>query len=546
MSLKLERCQIRNFKSLRQLDLALPRNLTFLMGRNNAGKSNILDCLNFLVDASQSLASALASRGGAFTEIVHRKQSGLRIEFVARFSLASDKRERLISLLFANNKNLSLKTVLESTFLRTVTWRADIGADSIVDELSVENFEPASRPCLVFQARADAHRTEITSGELETLCAAAHGSLPAETRIVGSLSGAGHELRLFLGQPPATGDFPVSRQIAGLVHQQFATLQWLDPHRHLPPRSDIHGESVLSPNASNLPDVLHWLHNNKPKHFRRIESEVSRLIPQLGRLYTPTSQTTATLAVTDTANDDLAYTLNQMSYGTKSAIAIITKVAMADPGTWLCLEEPESYLHPAAQGLLFNFLREEAKTKRIFVATHSTGLAATCPLESLFIVDRDPDNATRVTPVAESDVVEVISQLGITPSFDFEADAIVFVERSEDVARFEDWAGRFSFHARIQFLDAEEAASLRFHANARVVRSKFVHTLVFAALHAEASGSSGENEFRSRLSRHLGLPAAQIITLDFPPEAAAAAEIPHQVAAFFGTLDENLKPYWKI
>lgn len=45
----ISRVRVRNFKSLRSLDLVLS-NLTVLIGRNGAGKSNILDALSLLAN----------------------------------------------------------------------------------------------------------------------------------------------------------------------------------------------------------------------------------------------------------------------------------------------------------------------------------------------------------------------------------------------------------------------------------------------------------------------------------------------------------------
>src|SRR5208283_3300774 len=174
---------------------------------------------------------------------------------------------------------------------------------------------------------------------------------------------------------------------------------------------------------------LHWLYNNKPRQFRKIEAEVSKLVPNLGRLYTPTIQNEATLGLIDDADEDLVYSINQMSFGTRSLVAIVAKVILAKPGAWVCIEEPETYLHPKAQLGLFHFLQEESRGKRIYVATHSTAIAASCPLSSLFIVERDAEQATVAMTVTPKDAPEVIEQLGVKPSFSFEADAIVFVEQ---------------------------------------------------------------------------------------------------------------------
>jgi hypothetical protein len=284
--------------------------------------------------------------------------------------------------------------------------------------------------------------------------------------------------------------------------------------------------------------VLHWLYNNKPKQFRRIEAEVAKLVPQLGRLYTPTIQNAATLGLIDNRDEDLVFSMNQMSFGTRSVVAIVTKVVLTRPGGWVCIEEPETYLHPKAQLGLFSFLREEAKTKRIFAATHSTSLAASCPLESLFIVQRDAENCTAALPVTVADAYEVIEQLGVKPSFSFEAEAIVFVEDDEDVPIYEAWSRKFGFKIKVQFLGIEGASTLHYFANTRIALSKFVHTLVFAVFRANAADQQ-RGAVRAKVIQQLDLPAEQLITLDMPELAGYLLDAPALRKAFPGiTLSE--------
>lgn len=505
--LNLDHVVIKNFKSLRAVEMRFVNNLTLFMGRNNAGKSNILDCFNFLVAASESLDAALATRGGSLLEIIHKKKEGQSIEVAFDFSLPSDKRAGFLAALLADNKELTPEAAAATTLLSTLTLKVVINRESVMEELSTTNLTRDARPCLIFQQRMTAQKVETISGQLDHLCAQARSEIPSETKVIEDSTNPSHTLRLCLGCPVTPGLGPVSQSLSDRVHAQFASLQWLDPHRDLLVQTPIHGEVMLAPDASNLPDVLHWLYNNKPKQFQKVEAEVGKLIPNLGKLYTPTAQNTTTIGVIEPGEDDLSYNMSQMSFGTKSAIAIVTKVAVAEPGSWLSIEEPETYLHPRAQLALFQFLRNESASKRIFIATHSTGIAAGCPIESLFIVRREADGCTSVSSVTEPEVIPVIEQLGIKPSFSFEADAIVFLEEPDHVPVYEAWARKFLFHVQTQFLDVEGAATLHFYANARVARSKYVHTEVFAIFDGSAPAT------RERFLKHLPLPPDQALTL---------------------------------
>jgi predicted ATPase len=512
VDLSLKRVVAVNYKSIKRVELDHLQNLALLMGRNNAGKSNLLDVFKFISEAATSFELAIASRGKGLSEVIHRKREDETIEFVCEFIPAPKRRIDFIHRLYAGNPHLAASDVSNSGFLSALVLKIAITREGFTEELSTPNIA-GNRPFVIFSVKGTAQSLEAWGGQMETLCKRCADELPVEPIKLDSKPETVAPYRLRLGRPEGSGAFPVSLEWAEAVYQQFANLEWADPLRKMPVSSPILGEHTLTPDVSNLPDVLHWLYNNKPRQFRRIEAEVSKLVPNLGKLYTPTMQNEATLGLIDDSDEDLVYSMNQMSFGTRSLVAVVAKVILAKPGAWVCIEEPETYLHPKAQLGLFHFLLEESKGKRIFVATHSTAIAASCPLSSLFIVQRDADRATVAVPVTPADALEVIEQLGVKPSFSFEADAIVFVEQADHVPIFEAWAKKFDFHIKVQFLDAEGACTLHYFANSRIALSNFVHTLVFAVF---GNGSEMASRTRKPIVEQLQLPAEQVLTVDFP------------------------------
>jgi predicted ATPase len=512
VQLSLKRTAVSNYKSIKRIELDNLNNLALLMGRNNAGKSNCLDAFKFLSEAAVDFSKAVGSRGAGFADLVHRKRAEESLEFLFDFILSPRKRIDLINRLFAGNPQLAAADVINSQFLSAITLKVTISPEGFSEELSIPNISGQS-PFIVFAIKGSPENVQAVAGQLEVLCKRCGGDLPAEPVELETNREALQPYRLRLGRPDSPGAFSVSAELAAAIHQQFSTLEWADPLRKMPTSSPILGEHTLTADISNLPDVLHWLYNNKPKQFRKIEAEVSKLVPNLGKLYTPTLHNEATLGLIDDTDEELVYSMNQMSFGTRSVVAIIAKVILAKPGAWVCIEEPETYLHPKAQLALFHFLREEAKGKRIFVATHSTSIAASCPISSLFIVERDAEKATVVRPVTPATALEVIEQLGVKPSFSFEAEAIVFVEAEDHVPIFDAWAKKYNFPIVVQFLDAEGACTLHYFANSRIALSNFVHTLVFAVF---GNGSEISSRTRKALVEQLKLPAEQTITIDFP------------------------------
>jgi len=156
------------------------------------------------------------------------------------------------------------------------------------------------------------------------------------------------------------------------------------------------------------------------------------------------------------------------------------------------------------------FLLAESAAKRIFGSTHSPAIAAACPISSLFLLRRAPDNCTVALPVTPSNAVQVVDELGIGASFSFESDAVVFVDQADYVPVYEAWAKKLGSRIRIQFLSFNGGNTLHYHANARIALSRFVRTLVFAVF---GSGSAGS---RGAIVQHLELPDDQVVALDCP------------------------------
>src|ERR1039458_10597832 len=101
--LKLKRFAVANYRSVKRIELDRLDNMVWLAGRNNAGKSNLLDAFLFLSDAAISFEHALTSRGRDLTQVLHRKKPQAKMEFLFDFGLAADKRAELVRQLFAEN-----------------------------------------------------------------------------------------------------------------------------------------------------------------------------------------------------------------------------------------------------------------------------------------------------------------------------------------------------------------------------------------------------------------------------------------------------------
>lgn len=98
------------------------------------------------------------------------------------------------------------------------------------------------------------------------------------------------------------------------------------------------------------------------------------------------------------------------------------------------IEEPETSQHPRNQKILLESFQEMAQSEgcQVLLTTHSPGLAGHLPTESLRFVARNDDGAPQVRPANEDTWDRIAQELGVLP--DDRVRALVCVEGPNDVA----------------------------------------------------------------------------------------------------------------
>jgi predicted ATPase len=510
MSLEFAVFSVSNYKSIQSLNLMLVPNLLVFVGKNNAGKSNIFDVWNFLAEASSNLQAALEKRGGSFREIVRGKQADSIAQI--RFVMTIPERVRRDTLKGLEKwaGGSSRQTIVDSSHLSSLTYCLTIENGRFSEELQTENAVQHAPPISLIKTEGDSTRW---SGGWTAVTYAADNQqpMPLQGNFHQPGSGSGG-VRLCLamvnhGYPPVAGFAQEMRNYLTRIH-------WISPIRKCIPSLAIQGQRLLDPEASNLADVLHSLYTNDIDRFREIEAETRRLVPNVGSFFTPTAGNTTTLGIRDHGNSAIFYALDQISSGTRSAVAIITRIVCTEPGAWICVEEPETHLHPEAQAAMGDFLRRQAADKRIFVSTHSPVVASRAPIESVFLVSRGPENGTIVEPVFEESVNHVIEELGIRPSYNLEAEALVFVEGQDDVPVYEAWARKYGIGRAVQFVDAEGWCNMEYFANAKVIQNRRVRVLPWVIFDGDTERAPKISKIKEQLISRLSLPADRILTLN--------------------------------
>jgi predicted ATPase len=192
---------------------------------------------------------------------------------------------------------------------------------------------------------------------------------------------------------------------------------------------------ILAPNASNLPTLLDEMMTN-PDLWEKFNRHVSEIFPSITRITVPPADGggNKTIAVWQvdptTQREDLAVRLRECGTGIGQVLAIL-HVAMTRKGNVIAIDEPNSFLHPGASRKLIEILKTYSSNQYI-IATHSADLIAAIRPEIIHQVSWDTtEGCSRVRQIDASnldEMADLLDDLGVRLSDTFGADQIVWVE----------------------------------------------------------------------------------------------------------------------
>lgn len=329
----LKRCQIKNFRSIAACDVKL-QPLTVLVGPNGAGKSNFLDALRLVADSLQTtLEHALRERGGV--EEVRRRSNGHPTNF--RIGL-----------------DLDLGGVPGS-------YAFEVGATKGAFRITREE-------CLVGAARY-----EVRDGAVQSVAVPD----PRHDGMLNDITSRAPRAmsdRLFL--VTMSGHEAFRPAFDRLSRMGFYNVSPEQVRRFQPPDAG----DLLARDARNLASVIRRMATEQPDALTRVTEFLQAVVPGIvGVESVPVSHMLSVVLTqrVEGAADPWRFNAITMSDGTLRALAVL--VALFQPSIrggvpLVGIEEPETALHPAAAGLLFDALLAATRHTQVLVTTHSPDL----------------------------------------------------------------------------------------------------------------------------------------------------------------------------
>ena len=428
--MKLKRVRIRNFRCF-QAETAIDlEDFTAIVGRNDAGKSAVLDALALFFDQYTSDADDASINGNKADMAVVCEFAELPTEFV----IDADHKVTPAGEWILNARgHLEIHRIFNGAIQKPKLTRSFIvaqhpSAEQFADLLYLKNKELKAR---AQQLHVDLTQIDqrINSDIRHAIWAATPDLLLREQEIDIEKEDAKKIWSVLSKQLPIFAIFHSDRK---------STDQ--DDEAQGPMKSAV--EEALQAKEQVLEDLTSFVHEQVLGIARATVEKLREMDPTLAqelnpRFVKPNWAKVFGISLTD----DSQIPVNKRGSGVRRLILLNffraqaeKRLANADaPGIIFAVEEPETSQHPNNQRLLLNALRElsEQPGCQVIITTHTPVLVRELPLSALKFVSKEDDGTRNVYQAADDTYRKIAKSLGVIP--DHSVRLFVGVEGINDI-----------------------------------------------------------------------------------------------------------------
>ena len=480
--MKIKSIHIKNYKSLKNVKIDNIGNFNVFIGKNNSGKSNILEALA-LQDIKFDPEQIHFEENAATIEIIYDNDIGY---FLPKFKDEITKKlktgqyrqvvevKTIKHVLVHERDKLKLEFIIETPVgqIKRVTTKENGGSNgnlTFVEQLV------KTPPELV-----DVYGGYMPASESEA-------NIPPEIKEV-------YPSRTLKDQVKIINDI-----LSKIKKETNISFLKIDDKRSIP--KDL---SLLDEIKDFINDPRNRLKKGKlMEYIKRIESDIYEV-------YTPRK---GEIKLTYEEYPKRGINFNDFGSGMLQLVEIIYRILKAEDQIVL-IEEPEMNLHPEAQRILLDFLEDQSKNKQILITTHSPIFASQTKLENVRLVAKNNKAETYLSSITEENIYRIIEELGVKPGDIFDDDVLVFVEGSSDVGIFQEFTKKLKLNLKIGFIDSEGYGNMHYYANAKILQSRRVKIPVFVIFDGDTERRKKHKEIKRRLEKELDIPEDHIITLN--------------------------------
>ncbi len=335
---------IDNYKSLRDTKINLQFGLNIIIGKNGAGKSNLLQFIYSFINRNIFLGNSRITRN-------------LNPKFTVIIEYLENERVIELSLAFQKNKNTEENLIPEFAFTHTITLNKKVDGKKTISNKSIIFNEKERRKSFL--------REEETIKELEILRLLRKTfikfNFPSEISWVTKPNRITIDIDNDISFEDYFSELNLFAKLEGTIEYDF--FQEQKPKKKL--RDIEYLKKNLLSHISNYFTVIHINdYLNKYTPIKEI-----RLNPNIN-FYKAENNIIIENLMIDFLIDTDWVPWSYLSDGSKRLFYLITEILTANMGIIL-VEEPELGIHPHQLYKVLDFLKEQSKDKQILISTHS-------------------------------------------------------------------------------------------------------------------------------------------------------------------------------
>ena len=354
IKLSLEKLEVNNYKSLHSLTISL-RKFNVFIGRNNSGKSNLLDCLQFISEITtiNPTSAAFAERGD-YSHVVFG--GNLKEQITLKVWQDINGAQTDYEIILGENGIINERVFDESHNL-VLLDRKEPGTVNIFDEgghsISTIGTNPTVSGLMYIRADPVYQKKSPTLANLVSFL---------------------NDWKFYKLNPAAL------RSALGARRQY-----------------DIGKDGSLTPL------VLHTLLSEKLSIFKEVEETLRSAIEEIEELQSPLTVDGKAYVAIKEKSFEKPFDYNQLSDGTLILLAHLLAVQSPAKGKLIAVEEPEDYVHPKLLKFLVDTIK--ASGTQVLLVTQSPYLLDVVSPEDVFIVQKI-QGKTRCTSPDKKELVK--------------------------------------------------------------------------------------------------------------------------------------------
>ena len=408
----IKRIHIENYKSLKEVDIELNEGVNVFIGKNNTGKSNIVNALMFLSDVVERGSINIPHE--QYEEFVLGKNIKNKIKFDLEFNVSDTEMENIFSELQLEPE-ISFDVFKES-ISNEIRYAAKLGDDNRSFTLLEEEV------CICFKGKwvvfaKISWKDRMCESQIINL----KEGINSDTWGLILLGGGRYPPESVLRVPTLHNPIRSEENLLLSLFNFITSFKNLNPIRSSPESTGVYGGVKLKSDGSNLPQVLNSIASGDRRRFSVITNSVGDIVEEITEIRASLKERSSEtyLSIVESPFDDLEFTWENIASGTKEILYLITLLHTTPNESLLLIEEPEMHLHPDAVHKFLSLVEKISREdhKQILITTHSPVLLDAISFDKISTVLKESGKTTVEQLKGKQAVERMLFRAGIPKSW---------------------------------------------------------------------------------------------------------------------------------